>query len=90
MTQALHKAKKLAGVEPWKPFGMVLEYSTLSHHHPTENNVTSAGARSNEDSLALIHKFALLRALTHHTSAGHRELLYPSNQETRNILVQKV
>lgn len=62
---------------------MVLEYSTLSHHHPTENSVTGSGARNNEDSLALFHKFALLRALPRHISAGDCGLSYSPDQGTR-------
>ena len=68
----------------------MVEYSTLSHHHPTENSVTGAEARNNEDSLALFHKFALLRALPRHISAGDIAHVYPPNQETRNLLVQTV
>ena len=62
---------------------MVVEYSTHSHHHPTENNVSSAGARNNEDSLAPFHKFALPRSLPRHISAGNRGLGYPPDQGTR-------
>lgn len=69
---------------------LVVEYSTLSHHHPTENNVTSAGARNNEDSLAPFHKFALPRSLPHHISAGDSAPVYQPNQETRKLLVQTV
>lgn len=53
---------------------MVVEYSTLTHADPTENDVTSAGARNKEDSLTPFHKFALLRALPRHISLGDRRL----------------
>jgi hypothetical protein len=52
--------------------------------------VTSAGARSNEDSRALFHKFALLRALARHISEGDIAYVYPPNQETRNPLDKTV
>lgn len=60
-----------------------VEYSTHSHHHPTENSVTSAGARNNEDSLAPFHKFALPRSLPRNISAGNCGLGYPPDQGTR-------
>lgn len=62
---------------------MVVEYSTLSHHHPTEDGVPSAGARNNEDSLAPFHKFALLRSFPRSISAGYRELGYPPDPSSR-------
>ena len=62
---------------------MVVEYSTIAHHHPTENSVTSAGARDKEDSLPPFHKSALLLALPHHISAIDCERGYPPDQGTR-------
>lgn len=85
--EVLSRGAQPNGKSPWflriKGFYLVVEYSTLSHHHLTENNVTSAGARNNEDSLAPFHKFALPRSLPRHISAGNRGLGYPPNQGTR-------
>lgn len=74
-----NKKAQLITVGLW----MVVEYSTLTHADPTENEVASAGARNKEESLTPFHKFALLRALPRHISAGNCGLGYRPDQGTR-------